>query len=204
MIVVMSAQHHRVAIALLASAAVLALAGCAPDAPEPVPSQSSSTPPSPGAGDDNGQEPDPGPTVGPVGTPVDIPCDQLVAPEVMYAYNPNFALLAEPAIPESTAISAIAEERGLVCQWQNLSSDELITVAVADLPDEALTVVKNDTFAESTMVPTYGVEGYFRVADGAGEAVAFDGSYWLVATSTYFLEPGDPAEIMEAALTALP
>ena len=54
------------------------------------------------------------------------------------------------------------------------------------------------------MVPTYGDEAYFSVADGVGTAIVFDRSYWLVATSVAFFEPGDATEIVESALSALP
>ncbi|WP_100364901.1 hypothetical protein [Diaminobutyricimonas aerilata] len=180
-----------------------ALAACTPtgEGAEPDPTST----PRPSASGSASATPEPTPTEDPiVGEPVGVDCDQLVTPDVMYAYNPNFALLPEPTIDEGSDAAIAQEQKGLVCQWQNLTSNELLTVAVAKLPDEALTLQKNRAFGESTMVPTYGVEGYFTVADGVGEADAFDRDYWVSTRSSFYLEPGDAIDIVAASLAALP
>lgn len=187
----------------VAGALAVALAACTPAGGGAEPEESTS--PSPSASGSASPTPDATPTADPVvGEPVGIGCDQLVSAEVMYAYNPNFALLPEPTVDEGTDAAVVQEQRGLVCQWQNLTSNELLTVAVAKLPDDALTLQKNRAFGESTMVPTYGVEGYFTVADGVGEADAFDRGYWVSTRSSFYLEPGDAIDIVAAALAALP
>ena len=52
-------------------------------------------------------------------------------------------------------------------------------------------------------MPTYGVEGYFQVVSGVGEVQAFTEPYWIVATSTAFMEPGEVAPIIGAVLERL-
>jgi hypothetical protein len=71
------------------------------------------------------------------------------------------------------------------------------------LPEPALTDLKNETSTESNSVPTYGVEGYFAVNGGFGQAQAFTGDYWIVIESRDFAEPGDVTPLMEAVVGAL-
>jgi len=187
---------------LLSAATLLAvtmvLTGCT--TPEPAPT---SAPPSPS--DSSTPTPEPSETTAPpTSTPVDIACDILVPPQVMYDFNPNFSLLASftPA-SGSAAADAVAAE-GTACRWQNNTSGEVVDVSVASFDADTLDRLATDTYGHSTMVPTYGGdEAYFEVADGVGEAVVFDGSYWVVVSSSYFLEPGDAEPIVAAVLAAL-
>ena len=78
----------------------------------------------------------------------------------------------------------------------------MIDISVANLPATALTALRDELAASSTLVPTYGVEGYFRVADGVGEAQAIDDPFWIVSVSTAFTEPGEAEPIMAAAIEA--
>jgi hypothetical protein len=200
----MLAPAARLASAGAAAAALLlVLAGCAPQPPAP----GESTPPTTAAAEPTVEPtttPTPtGPTVPPA-IPFDIACDELVSPETIYAFNPNYALLPEPVVEAGSAAERIQTELGTVCSWQQLSSGEVLTVAVANLPAETLLLVQNDVFESSTMVPTYGGdEDYFTVRDGAGEAMTFVGSYWIVSTSQSYLEPGDAVDILAAAKTAV-
>ena len=81
------------------------------------------------------------------------------------------------------------------------SSD--LDVSVAHLDDATIEGLKNDAVEKSTMVPTYGDEAYFSVDGGVGTAIVFQGDYWLVASSVEFAEPGDPADLISAALSSL-
>jgi hypothetical protein len=94
-------------------------------------------------------------------------------------------------------------QKGLACAWVNQTSGELIEVSVANLPAAHLTQLKNDLVTTSNSVPTYEVEGYFKVNGSTGEAQAFSDPYWIVATSTAFFEPGDAQPIVAAAIAAL-
>lgn len=188
----------RLTIAPLALAAVTLalLAGCVPT-PEATPSAS----PTPTASETPTATPEPVETQ--ISTPVDATCDQLVSADTLYIYNPNFAAIDDysPAAG-SDAETAVADD-GIACRWQNLSSGESIVLSVASLDDATLTTLKNDAFAASEPVPTYGDEAYFSVENGVGTAIVFQGSFWLVATSPFFFEPGDASEIVDSALSAL-
>jgi hypothetical protein len=183
-------------------ALALLLAGCAPGkAAAPT-----TPPPSAPATEEPTAEPTTAAPAAPTKAPAipfEIACDTLVSPEAIYAFNPNFALLPEPVVPAGSLEEQITAELGTVCSWQHLSSSEILSVGVADLPQETLVKVQNDAFETSTMVPTYGVEGYFTVRDGVGEATAFDGAHWVVTTSPEYLEPGDAVDIIAAAMSAL-
>jgi hypothetical protein len=178
--------------------ALLLLAGCVPTTPD-VPSSSPDVTPTPTATETSA--PSPTPTAS--GTPITLSCDELVSAQVMYDYNSNVALEGtfDPA-PGSLAAEAVAAQ-GLACRWVNQSSGETIDIAVANLPTEALEARANELVTTSNSVPTYGVEGYFRVVDGAGEAQAFSAPFWVSAVGAGFAEPGDPAPLVIAALAAL-
>jgi hypothetical protein len=178
--------------------AVALLSGCTPGGDGGDPTAA------PGGTDTQTPEPIPSSTVQPVGTPVDVPCDQLVSADTLYVYNPNFGAIDEFTPRVGSAAATALTYQGVACRWQNLTSGENIDVSVAQLDDASLTALKNTAFADSEMVPTYGEEAYFIVGDdGVGQAEVFQGSYWIVAESTAFLEPGDATEIVESVLAAL-
>lgn len=177
--------------------AVLLLAGCVPTddpapSPTPTPTESTAAP-----------SPSPTPTVEPSGIPITVSCDELVNAQVMYDFNPNFGLEGEFSPDAGTFAATAVAENGLACRWINQTSGEVIDISVANLPDTALALLRNDLAGSSTLVPTYGVEGYFRVSDGVGEAQAIDDPFWIVAVSTAFTEPGEAEPIMAAAIAAL-
>jgi hypothetical protein len=189
----------RVAVPLALSAlALVALSGCVPTA-SPTPSQTASVPAggTPSASSTASAAPSAAPT------PIAIGCDDLVTPDDMYAFNPNFGLInswtPKPGSPAATAKS----EQGIACRWQNQTSGDNIDISVAHLDAASIESLKNDAVEKSTMVPTYGDEAYFSVSGGIGTAIVFQGTYWLVASSVYFAEPGDPADLITAALSAL-
>jgi len=186
-------------VLLPATAAILVglLAGCAPTPPAESSDPPSDPPSTPSA------EPSETPTE--TSVPIDVDCDTLVSPDTMYTYNPNFGHL-DDWTPDagSAAADALALE-GVACRWINQTSSDTIDVSVADLSPDDIEALKNAAVTESTMVPTYDAdEAYFSVTDGVGTAIVFDGTYWLVATSTYFFEPGDATEIVDSAVGALP
>jgi hypothetical protein len=188
---------NRPLILLPATAAILIglLAGCAPTAvaePSPTPSDPAPTP--------TAEPSDPATTA----VPIDADCETLVSPDAMYAYNPNFGWVEDWEPEDGTDAADAVDLDGVACQWLNQTSGDTIDLSVASLDPDALEALMNEAVQQSTMVPTYGDEAYFEVADGIGTAIVFDRSYWLVVSSGYFLEPGDATEIVESALTALP
>jgi hypothetical protein len=186
----------------LSALAILGLAGCAPtatsstDAPTSTPSATATVPPTPS------------PTASAAasdidGIPMTIGCRDLISDQAIYDYNPNFSLKADYAPVSGGLAASVARQNGLACAWVNQTSGELIELAVANLPAAHSTRLKNDLVSSSKSVPTYGVEGYFRVNSGSGEAQAFADPYWIVAVSTGFFEPGDAAPIVAAAVKSL-
>ena len=179
-----------------ASLAVAALAGCVPQGtvePSSNPTSGATQTPTPTTA----------PTDQPVGTPIDKTCDQLVSPDTVYLFNPNFSLLDTFEPSTGTAAASAVTYNGIACRWMNQTSGQNIDVSVARLDDDTLTALKNAAFADSEMVPTYGEEAYFAIDGGVGEAQVFQGPYWIVAASPVFFEPGDATEIVESVITAL-
>ena len=136
-------------------------------------------------------------------TPITIGCNTLITPDDIYAFNPNFGLIERWTPKAGSAAATAKSEQGIACRWQNQTSGDTIDVSVAHLDAASIEALKNAAVEKSTMVPTYGDEAYFSVSGGVGTAIVFQGTYWLVATSVDFAEPGDPADLITAALGAL-
>jgi hypothetical protein len=137
------------------------------------------------------------------GVPVAIDCDTLITPEALADYSPGFSLDDAYTPADGSEAAEVAKLDGLTCSWINQTSGMAIEVAVAQLPDADLTALKNEFVTESNSVPTYRVEGYFELVDDSGQADAFDDPYWITASSTAFLEPGDAEAIIAAAIAGL-
>jgi hypothetical protein len=181
----------------VAAVALAVLAGCTPAGGDGDPT----TAPTDGSGATT--TPTPQPTDEPAGIPVDLSCDELVSAETLYVYNTNFGPI-DDFTPQtgSPAASALSHD-GVACRWQNQTNGQNIDVSVAHLDDDALTALKNAAFQDSEMVPTYGDEAYFTVEGQIGTAQVFQGSYWIVAASPVFFEPGDATEIIQSVIAAL-
>jgi hypothetical protein len=179
---------------LVAAATLLTLAACV-DAPEQPVLPTPTTTPTATAG------PEPTPTNGAL--PLEVECAELVDPDTMYSFDPNYALVGsfDPE-PGSLAADQVAAG-GVACQWVRESGGGTIDLSVAAFTEEQITELKNEAFAESEMVPTYGEEAYFEVEGDVGTAIVFQGRYRLVITSAAFFEPGEPTAIIESALAAL-
>lgn len=191
--------HRSVTVPASLALAVVAgtLTGCAQqpiELPTAVPTESGS----PSA--------TPGPAVEPSddSTPVEVACADLVDADTIYRFNPNFVLLGDWTPDAGSAAADALAAGGIACRWVNQTSGDTIDVSVAAPGDDELADLESAASAEGEPVSAYGEEAYFEVADDAGTATVFDRGYWLVAVSPAFLEPGEPEEIVSAALAALP
>lgn len=136
--------------------------------------------------------------------PLAVTCGELVDPDAVYAFDPNYALLDSWVPAAGTPAAEAVAAGGVACQLVRESGGGTIELSVAQLDEATILEKKNAAFAESTMVPTYGDEAYFSAEGGVGTAIVFQGPYWLVISSEAFAEPGEPTEIIDAALAALP
>ena len=179
-----------------AAASILLLAGCV-DTPEATPklTTSPSATPTPTAA-----EPTPTPT--PTTEPVDIDCVSLVPADAFEMLFKDFTLVPNYAPPPASVFTEVLNVNGTVCGW-TATDGTVVAIGIAALDAETSLAKKNDLVVSSHSVPTYGVEGYFQVSSGVGEAQAFTDPYWILATSTAFAEPGEVAPIMQAVLDRL-
>ena len=196
---------HRSHLLLIPLGAVtlIALAGCMPSDSAPTPAANGPT-----AAASSTPSASPIPSASPSandidGIPMTMGCSELVSAQAMYDYNPNFSLKSNYTPAPGSLPARVAEQRGVACAWVNQTSGEIIELAVANLPADHSTRLKNDLVTSSKSVPTYNVEGYFTVNSGVGEAQAFADPYWIVSSSKAYFEPGDAAPIMAAAITSL-
>ncbi|QQD75000.1 hypothetical protein I8920_08935 [Curtobacterium sp. YC1] len=168
-------------VATLATAAALALTGCA------------------GGGD---RTPSASPT--PAGTPVSQRCAELLPADALSVYGQTFALDDSFAPAEGSPAATIADQRGRVCRYVSTDADATtVTVAVAHLPEKSLTNLKDALYERGGSVPTYDVEGYFALDGEQGRADAFADPYWITAESTLFTEPGGAQPVVDAVRAAV-
>lgn len=186
---------QRTAAVLLALCVATSLAACVdePTAPGPSASHTPSDTPDPEPSDDPNVAPD----------VLGISCADLVDPDAVYSFNPNLALLGEWTPDAGTAAADALDAGGVACRWVLESGGGTMDISVARLPEDDILQLKNEAFASSEMVPTYGDEAYFEVEGGVGTAIVFQGRFWMVVSSEAFAEPGEPAEIIESVLAAL-
>ncbi len=188
----------------VAALTVLAFTACAADpAPEATPTSTASAQPT------DAPESTPtasaAPSIEP-GTPIALSCPELLTPDDLYSFNPNVgtddALTPEPG---SLAAAAVADN-GIACGYLHQTSNETMMFALSQPSPEQLTLALNAAATSSSAVPTYGappaVTGFFNAEKD--EVQVFTPTYWLVATSTMFYEPGDADILVQAALSHLP
>ncbi|GAB2461968.1 hypothetical protein HD599_000978 [Conyzicola lurida] len=195
----------RVLISLaIAGVVVAGFSACANDTvATPTETNSSAATPAP----TQSAEPTATPTAEPVGTPVTIGCETLITAQELYDWDPNFVPQTTYKPVEGSDAATIVDDQGIACAWVQQTSGQIVEVAVASLPEEELTTLKNAFVLEVPSVPTYGdplkVEGYFQPGETFGHADVFSGPYWISADSDAFFEPGDALPIIEAALAGL-
>jgi len=203
---------HRRTVTFLRSAAVLTtVLGCALTlsacAPAAHPATSGSSTPGATAAGGSSATPTPTPTPTDPPTPVKLTCNQVLTPDQVYAFNPNYGTDPGYAPKKGSLEAKIADWKGATCGWKNQSSGEVVEIAVAQPPASALESLKNAAITTSSPVPTYGVppevEGYFKTGT-PGEVQVFRGPYWIVADSAAFFEPGDVAPLMQDVLANIP
>lgn len=183
--------------ALTALAVAGLLAGCVGGTPASGPSGSPAPTSEPTA------TPTPTPTPG-TARPIDLACSDLVDAAAVAAWDPRFVLLGDWSPDAGTPAADALDAGGVACRWLIAATGDVLDVSVAELPADEIHALKNEAFAASTMVPTYGDEAYFAAEDGVGTAIVFQGEYWLVASSSTFAEPGEPTDIIDSALASLP
>ena len=180
----------------IVAASIALLAGCVDD-PAPVPTPSTSTTPSPSA---TAGEPTPTPT--PTSEPVSIDCVSLVPADAFATLFTTFTLVPGYVPAAGSVAAEVAAAGGTVCGW-TAADGTTVAVGVAAIDAATIDAKANELVVSSHSVPTYGIEGYFQVSAGVGEVQAFSDPYWIVATSTAFMEPGEVGPIMDAVIAAL-
>jgi hypothetical protein len=188
--------------------ALIALSGCAPAAPasNSTPKPTSTSTDAATTAPTEGATPTPTPEV--PDTPVTLDCDQLLTPDDVYTFNPNFGTAPDYKPEAGSDAGTAVKYDGVACGWLNQTSGEIIEVAVAQPNQAHLTDLKNQAVSGSKAVPTYGtppaIDGFFSSANGSGTAQVFSGKYWVVLSSVAFFEPGDAQELVAAVVSHLP
>lgn len=197
------------ALAVLLAALV---AGCTPttEAEEPTPSATSvpsatSSPSSAPSPSPSEPTPQPSasatlPTSGLDALPLGIPCDELVSPQALYDFNPNFG--SDPAPQQSELVETIVASGGIACGWLNQTSGARISVGVIRLTPDSIDAVRStapDRAEPSAVIP----DGFFRVSGGSGHTEIIGEDYWIVIDSPVLTDPSESGSFAEPIRAAL-
>jgi hypothetical protein len=137
------------------------------------------------------------------GEPVGLSCNDVVTPQQIYDYNPNFGLVGG-FVPDDGSLAAQAvAANGLACRWVNQTSGATIDLSVAHLDARSTGIRKEFLAANSTSVSNFGPDGYFDQGDLGSAAQAFPGEFWVAAASVAFFSAEDAVDIMDAAISAV-
>lgn len=136
---------------------------------------------------------------------VPLSCEQVVPLETLYSFNPNYALDLSQSPRPDTPAKQIQDLRGVVCTYVNLTTGEIVQIAVAQLDpagikeiDKKLQATSTPTHAFTSEVPS---TSYFSVENGTGISQVLTDKYWIVCTSQALGTPEDMAPLMDAAIT---
>jgi hypothetical protein len=188
-------------------ATVLLLSACVP-ASEPGSAPSASSRPTPsasptGTATASATPETPAEPLVETGEPVGLSCNDVVTPQQVYDYNPNFGLV-DGFVPESGSLAGQAvAANGLACRWMNQTSGATIDVSVAHLDARSNEIRKDYLASNSTSVSDFGPDGYFDQGDVGSAAQAFPGEFWVTAASVAFFTAEDAAAIMGNATAAV-
>lgn len=189
-------MRNRVIWGALTLGGALALAGCASNMEIPGQSTESSAPSA-----SSSATAAPSPTTTASGTPLTLSCTQILTLQNVYDFNPNYG--ENPNLSVPSQITPLTQIGGVACGWVNQTSGDTFVVGVAK-PDAATeTAAANTAAATLQPVPTYGtsgVEGFFGVVNNVGVAEVFANGYWIVVTSSGFIEPGDAGQLVESII----
>ncbi|WP_010205067.1 hypothetical protein [Salinibacterium sp. PAMC 21357] len=194
------ALRLRVIPAVIAlSASALLLTACVPTESEPTsPTSTRTSAPSSTPSDSSTPEPSSSASSDPEATAVNLACTDLITPQAMYDFNPNFLLLNSftPAAgsPAATALAS----KGVACRWENSTSGVTIDVSVAQPSPANVDSLKSKAGGKAA-----GFDGYFAVSGDTGTAQVFDGAYWATLSSQAFFEAGDVVELAADVRAAL-
>lgn len=186
--------------------ALLVLTGCSPDATG-TPTSSATPSPSATASASATPTPTPTPTPEPTGTPVALTCAQLLTPQEVYDFNPNYGTAPGYKPAEDSLASIAVKYSGLACGWSNQTSGELVEIAVARPEPSLMTTLEDKAIADSQVVPTYSsspaIKGYFTMQGRSGQVQVFTDTHWLTLSSPAFFEPGDAQALVASVLSNL-
>tara|TARA_B100000749_G_scaffold84787_2_gene64575 strand:+ start:401 stop:1006 length:606 start_codon:yes stop_codon:yes gene_type:complete len=187
------------AAATVAGGLLLLLSACAV-APAPLPGASESGAPTPTVSASASPDASPTPEVE-ASIPLELGCADLISADTMFAFNPNFAALAEWTPEAGTPAAAALAADGVACRWVRESGGASVDLAASRLGDAALAAAID---AATGSPVDFGDEAYFSSdANERGTLVVFSGSARLVLSSVYFGEAGDATVLVESALAAL-
>ncbi|WP_341952382.1 arginyl-tRNA synthetase [Salinibacterium sp. TMP30] len=179
------------------SASALLLTACVPAEPDPTgPNPTRTIDPSstPFAT----PEPTSSATSDPQATAVDVACTDLITPQAMYDFNPNFLLLNSFTPASGSPAATALASKGVACRWENSTSGVTIDVSVAKPAPNTLDGLKSTAGSSADSF-----DGYFAVAGGTGTAQVFSGAYWATLSSKAFFEAGDAVDLVADVRSAL-
>lgn len=125
-------------------------------------------------------------------------CETILAPQDLYEFNPDLALIPDVKLGLSTETLAIAQLSGISCQISNLSQNTDIEVSVVKLTPQSATAKEQQLASNTALVPQpvgTDVTAYFSATNGVGELQFVANNYWVAVASTTFTNSLDATSI---------
>lgn len=147
-------------------------------------------------------QPNPVPSLSPTGTPIALSCSDLVSPDTIYDFNPNFSAIRSYKPADGTVGASAIDLSGVACRWQNETSSETIDLSVADVDTATIASLTKAAAAQGSPAEVDGADAaYFSLSNGVGAEVAFVHGYWIVVSSPFFSSSGDAATIVGSVIS---
>lgn len=139
-----------------------------------------------------------------IGTVINLGCSDLITPQNIYDYNPNFGEIGWTPDAGTSAQKA-AQWNGLACRWIDETSSVPIDVSAASIVDRGTMMQLRDAAAaDGTPVPNIGDAAFFHMIGSEGELQVFRGDDWLTFRSEWFGSGTDADPLPADALSNLP
>jgi hypothetical protein len=128
-----------------------------------------------------------------------LTCNQLVTPQALYDFNPNFG--TDPSPKPTDLVQSMADAGGVICGWLNQTSGDRISLGVLKLTEDSLATVRAAANARGEATTQFA--GVFRYTAGIGHAESFERGYWIVVDSPAFIEPAEVNAFLDAVRDAI-
>ena len=136
-----------------------------------------------------------------------LSCDRIISVTDLYAFNPNYSLDTSRSPKVGSTAKLLTDFKGVSCSYLNLSSGDVIDVAVAKFDPNSMNkvkelVVKSAQPTTALSLPA-GSEAFFTREGGNGAVNVVTGNYWVIVSASFASSAADLHVLAETAVKNL-